>query len=413
MAKRKIPAKTGRGRKASGKGSKSARRVAPAARSAKVAKASKTRKPRDEGPKVRYAVVGLGYFAQVAALPSFAHAKNSRLAALVSDDPEKARKLARKYGVDRIYSYDQYQECLASREVDAVYIALPNDMHKAFAIRAARMGVHVFCEKPMAVTERDCEEMIREANEHDVRLMIGYRLHFDQANLEAMEICNSGKIGEPRFFHGAFTMQVKEGNIRVLSERGGGALYDIGVYCINAARYIFRDEPYEVFAYTSTRDEARFSEVEEMATVLLRFPGERVAALTCSLGAADVATYRVFGTEGDLLMEPAYEYAIPLKHRLTVGGKSRERKFPKRDQIAPEFAYFSECVLKGTEPEPSGAEGLADVRIIRAAYESARTGRPVTLERFERKARPTPELAMAAPPVDQPDLFHAEPPSRD
>jgi glucose-fructose oxidoreductase len=110
-------------------------------------------------------------------------------------------------------------------------------------------------------------------------------------------------------------------------------------------------------------------------------------------------------------MEPAYEYAIPLKYRLTVGGKSREKTFPKRDQIAPEFAYFSDCVLKGTEPEPSGAEGLADVRIIRAAYESARTGRPVSLERFERGTRPTPELAMAAPPVDKPDLFHAEPPS--
>lgn len=399
-------AKTAAARKASKTRSPSSRPATPA----KAAKAGKSGK----SPKVRFAVVGLGYFAQVAVLPAFAHAKNAALTALISDDAVKAKQLAKKYQVGKIYTYAQYQECLASKEVDAVYIALPNDMHKEYAIRAARMGVHVLCEKPMAVTEADCEEMIREAREHDIRLMIAYRLHFEPANLKAIEIANSGVIGEVRSFHSVFCMQVKDGNVRVSDpvEQGGGPLYDIGVYCINAARNIFRDEPYQVFAWSASKPEPRFAKVEEMASAILRFRGDRLATFTCSFGAADLSSYRLSGTEGDLLVEPAYEYAQPLKHRLTVGGKARETEFKKKDQIAPELIYFSECVLKGKEPEPSGVEGLADVRVIRALHESARTGRPVFLgEPIGKKQRPGMDQAMEIPPVPRPELFHAEGPS--
>jgi predicted dehydrogenase len=374
---------------------------------------SKAPKVRDRTPRVRYAVVGLGYFAQVAVLPAFAHAKNSRLTALVSDDPVKLKQLARKYGVEKTYTYAQYQECLASKEVDAVYIALPNDMHKEYAVRAARMGVHVLCEKPMAVTARECEEMIREAKEHEVRLMVAYRLHFESANLLAADLVASGKIGDPRVFQSAFSMQVKHDNIRTRAERAGGPLYDIGVYCINAARYIFRDEPYQAFAFSASRPEERFKEVDEMFTCVLRFPKERLASFTCSFGAADCATYRILGTEGDLAVEPAYEYAFPIKHRLTVKGRTRERTFPKKDQMAGEIVYFSDCVLKGTEPEPSGAEGLADVRIIEALLASARSGHPVPIDRIEKKQRPTARQAIRIPPIRKPELIHAESPTQD
>lgn len=378
-------------------------------------KSPQDRSPGRERTKVRYAVVGLGYFAQGAVLPAFAHARNSRITALISDDPVKMKKLARKYGVGKTYTYEQYQECLASKEVDAVYITLPNHLHKEYAVRAARMGVHVICEKPMAPTEKDCEEMIREAREHDVRLMIAYRLHFEPANLKAVEIANSGKLGETRYFQSSFSMQVKPDNIRVTEApgEGGGPLFDIGVYCINAARYIFRDEPQEAFAFAASKDEPRFQKVHEMFSAVLRFPGERLASFTCSFGAADMASYRVVGTKGDLLMESAYEYAMPIKQRITIGGKSKEATFKKKDQIAPELVYFSDCVLEGKEPEPSGTEGLADVRIVRALQESARTGRPVKLGRFEKPQRPAPEQAMQRPPVDKPQLVHAEGPSRE
>jgi predicted dehydrogenase len=389
---------------------------------------SKTSKPKKKKPsapgkrtkvrdrtKVRYAVVGLGYFAQVAVLPAFAHSKNSKLTALISDDPDKMKKLARKYGVEKTYSYEQYQECLASKEVDAVYIALPNHLHKEYVVRAAKMGVHVLCEKPMAPEVRDCEEMIRQAREHDVRLMIAYRLHFDPGTLKAIEIVNGGKIGEPRHFTSTFSMQVKPGNVRVTEppEQGGGPLFDIGVYCINAARNLFRDEPEEVFAVSVRKDEKRFREVEEMDSAILRFPGDRVATFTCSFGAADCSSYRVLGTKGDLRVEPAYEYAMPLKHILTAGGKPKETEFRKKDQIAGELVYFSDCVLKGVEPEPSGVEGLADVRVVRALLESARTGRPVKLGAFEKRKRPTLKQAKDIPPVDKPQLVQVDGPSRE
>src|SRR5919109_4884539 len=141
-----------------------------------------------QSPKIRYAVVGLGHIAQVAVLPAFAHAGNSELTALVSDDPEKLEKLGRKYRVKNRYSYAEYDECLAGGEVDAVYIALPNHLHREYSERAARAGVHILCEKPMAVTEEDCLSMIRVAEENQVKLMIAYRLHFEEANLKAIDL---------------------------------------------------------------------------------------------------------------------------------------------------------------------------------------------------------------------------------
>jgi glucose-fructose oxidoreductase len=361
--------------------------------------------------RVRYAVVGQGYIAQIAVLPAFAHAgRNSELAALVSGDRVKLRALGRKYGVDRLYTYDEYDECLRSGGVDAVFIALPNHLHREYAVRAARAGVHVLCEKPMALTEGDCTAMIAAARRHRVKLMVAYRLHFEEANLKAAEMTRSGKLGEPRIFDSLFTMQVKAGNIRVQAE-GGGALYDIGIYCINAARALFAAEPTAVFARSANNGEKRFREVDEMTAAVLRFPGERLATFTCSLGAADVSAYHVVGTRGSLRVDPAYGYADALAHHLKIGENEKEHRFRKRDQFAAELLHFSDCVLRDREPEPSGAEGLADVRIIRALLRSARSGRPVRLGPFTRRRRPGLAQQIERPPVRKPRLVRAQSPS--
>jgi predicted dehydrogenase len=365
--------------------------------------------------KARYAVVGLGHIAQVAILPAFAHAsKNSELAALVSDDPEKLEKLGRKYKVKARYSYDQYEDCLNSGEVDAVYIALPNHLHREYGERAARAGVHVLCEKPLAVTEEDCLAMIRAAEENGVKLMVAYRLHFEEANLKAIDLVQSGQLGDPRLFDSVFTMQVKEGDIRLNPrELGGGPLYDIGVYCINAVRNLYGAEPMEVVAFSSNNGDPRFQQCEEMTTAVLRFPGrERLASFIVSFGAADVSNYRVVGTKGDLVMEPAFEYAEALKQRITINGRTQERTFPKRDQFAPELLSFSECILTGGAPEPSGWEGYADVRVVRALYRSTETGQPVTLEPFSKDDRPTLDQELRRPPVRKPELVNTEAPSK-
>lgn len=358
--------------------------------------------------QVRYAVVGLGHIAQVAVLPAFGNARrNSKLAALVSGDPVKLKAMSAKYDVARTCGYDAYEALLASGDIDAVYLAVPNSLHCDYAVRAARAGVHVLCEKPMAVTEEQCERMARAAREHRVRLMVAYRLHFERANLEAAEVARSGRIGEPRQFSATFTMKVTPDNIRVKSELGGGVLYDIGIYCINAARSLFRDEPVEALALTA----GTLGDVEESVGALLRFPNERTAAFVCSFGAADTSHYRLIGTKGDLVVEPAFEYAMALRHRLTVDGESAERRFAKRDQFAPELLYFSDCVLQGRDPEPSAEEGLADVRVIQALYRSARTGSAVQLAPYARRERPSLEQEIRRPPIDKPETVRVRAPS--
>lgn len=361
--------------------------------------------------KIRYAVVGLGWIAQATVLPAFANAReNSELVALVSNDPTKRQELGKQYGV-RTYSYDEYDECLNSGEIDAVYIALPNHLHCDYTVRAANAGIHVLCEKPMAVIEQECETMIRTCSENNVKLMVAYRLHFEEANMQAVEIVQSGQIGDPRIFNSVFTQQVEAGNIRLREDVGGGTLDDMGVYCINAARYLFQDEPIEVFAVNASSGEQRFSEVAEMTSAILRFPQERLATFTSSFGTASVLNYQVVGTKGDLRLDPAYAFQGELKHQLTINGQTQERTFSPRDQFAAELLYFSDCVLQGKEPEPNGIEGLNDVRIIRALYHSIKTGSVVKLENLEKRQRPTIAQIIQRPAIQEPELINAADPS--
>ena len=358
---------------------------------------------------IRYAVVGCGHIAQVAVLPAFGNARrNSKLAAIVSGDPVKRAELQKKYDIARAVDYAEYDALLKSGDVDAVYIALPNNMHAEYTERAARAGVHVLCEKPMAVTETECELMGRVARERQVKLMVAYRLHFERANLEAIEIARSGRIGEPRLFTSTFTMTVVPGNIRVQRALGGGVLYDIGIYCINAARSLFRDEPIEVQAIAA----GAIGDVEESVSALMRFPNERLASFTASFGAGKVSEYRLVGTKGELAVDPAYEYARPLEHRLSMEGNVvSERRFAKRDQFAPELLYFSDCLLTNRDPEPSAEEGLADVRVIRALYQSIASGEAVELAPYQRRERPSLEQEIRRPPIEKPSVIHARAPS--
>ena len=337
--------------------------------------------------RIRYAVVGLGHISQVAVLPAFAHAKeNSELRALVSGDAAKLQELSKTYDAPLTYSYQQYQECLQSGEVDAVYIALPNSMHCEYSVAAARAGVHVLCEKPMAVTQVECGQMIREARQHQVKLMIANRLQFDSAHLEAVKMVASGQLGIARIFNSVFTLLIKEGNVRLDKTLGGGPLYDIGIYCINAARRLFGEEPSEALAIGASMEDPRFAEVDETTSATLRFSNGRIATFTCSFGAAREAVYEVVGTKGVLRCDPAYQRAGVATLYLSRDGQKQELAFTHQDQFAQELSEFSNCVLEGREPLASGEEGLADVRIIEALLRSAESGRPVSLAAQPRAA---------------------------
>lgn len=362
---------------------------------------------------VRFAVVGQGHFAQTAILPAFKNAKNCKLVALFSDDATKLAELKQQYDAAFALPYEQYDDFLHSGEVDAVYIALPNDMHCEYTVRAAAANVHVLCEKPMAVTSRECEQMIAACDDAHVKLMVAYRLHFEAANLSTIELLASGKLGEPRYFVSAFSQQVA-GGIRISAERGGGPVFDIGVYCINAARYLFRAEPIEVMAIPATKqNDERFRDVEEQMSVIMTFPDQRLATFTCGFGAVKEAFYDVVCTNGRVRMDPAYQHASDL-HRDVVGadGKSRSETFKKRDQVAPELVYFADCVLDGRPPEPSGQEGLADIRVIEAVYQSARTHAVARVRAIDPKQRPSAEQEQAHPSHDKPATVHAEAPTR-
>jgi glucose-fructose oxidoreductase len=355
--------------------------------------------------RIRYAVVGLGHIAQVAVLPAFAHAnRNSELTALVSDDATKRHELGRKYRVEQTFTYDEYDECL--QQVDAVYIALPNSMHAEYTIRAAKAGVHVLCEKPMAVTTSECQKMVRACHDHDVKLMIAYRLHFEEINLDVMDLIRKGRIGRPKYFNSSFSMTVRAGNIRTKADMGGGTLYDIGIYCINAARYLFGGEPIEVQAMSVNSGIAKLAEIDESTGAVMRFENDRVAAFVTSFNAADVASYIVVGEKGQVRVDAAYEYAEGLEYELNIDGKKTRKSIGKRDHFAPELLYFSDCVLRNRAPEPSGEEGMQDMRIIEALYESARSGRAIRIPQFSDR-RPVMAQKMRKPGVRKPRLVHA------
>lgn len=237
---------------------------------------------------IRYAVVGLGHIAQAAVLPAFGHARvNYVLSALVSGDRVKLSKLSSRYRVEHTYTYDRYRECLRSGLVDAVYLALPNHLHKEYVTAALREGIHVLCEKPLGLTATECKTMIRASTRSHAKLMVAYRLHFDDAHLNLMSLVQSGRLGDVRIIQSLFTQQVRQGDTRLDPKVGGGPLPDIGIYCINAARYLFQAEPSEAFAMQLRNKDVRFRRVEEMDGVCLRFPGERLASFVCSFGASN------------------------------------------------------------------------------------------------------------------------------
>jgi len=368
--------------------------------------------------KIRYAVVGLGYISQIAMLPAFKGARrNSELAALVSGEAEKMKILAARYGVSACHDYADYDALLGSGTIDAVYIGLPNTMHRDFAERALRRGIHVLCDKPLATTVSDCRRMVAAAKAGGAHLMTAYRLHFEPANLAAAALARAGKIGKARYLTAQFAMQINPGNIRTKAKLGGGPVFDIGIYCINAARHVFADEPIEVMAQAASVKDKRFAEIDEMVAVDLRFPGERLASFVCSFGAADVAALQIWGTKGSIKLDAAFDMAGP-KH-MTVettgarGMRRERRKFPFVDQFAPVLLEMSNAIQTGRAPYPDGLEGMADIRVIEAIEKSLATGRRVklaALPKAPRQALPKTR-ARRIRPHPEPELVGAEAPS--
>ena len=214
--------------------------------------------------------------------------------------------MAKKYDIEHVTDYDGFDALLKSGNIDAIYLATPNSDHTRFAVKALEAGVHVLCEKPMAPTEAECQQMIDASENSGAKLMIAYRLHFEEATIEALETVRAGTIGTPRIFSSVFTQQVSAENSRTDPANWAGPLPDMGPYPINAVRQLFQAEPTEVFAFRASLPEPRFSQIEEMMTVVMKFPGERLGTFTLSYGANPMGQYRIVGTKGDLEVTPGF-----------------------------------------------------------------------------------------------------------
>ena len=275
-------------------------------------------------------------------------------------------------------------------------------MHADFAIRAARAGKHIMVEKPLASTENEALAMIEAARKDGVFLMTAYRLHNEPGTVAVLEHIRANAIGRPLFFQSVLSFQAALGNHRLKAKAWGGPLQDVGVYCVNAARHIFAEEPIEAMAMAHRPgDDPRFPEVDASIAATLRFPSGGLAQFVASFGAAEVDSYRVVGTHGDLELDPGFRFETATKLRLRRQGKIEEVQFPQIDHFGAQVAYFSDCIAAGTPPEADGEEGLADMRALIAIERAASTGKPRPIASPVRARHPTPDMVRHCAPTDR------------
>ncbi len=339
--------------------------------------------PDPPGKKLGWAIVGLGSLSINQILPAFAQCEKSKVVALVSGHPDKANKLAVRYGVNpkNIYNYQNYDSIKENPEVDIIYIVLPNGMHAEYTVRGLQAGKHVLTEKPMANTPAECQQMVDAGRKANKKLMVAYRCRYEPYNQEAIRVAHSHELGTVKVILADAGFAMKDPNVWRLKKSlaGGGSLMDIGIYALQAARYLTGEEPNEVNAMMySTPNDPRFKEVEEAINFQLHFPSGILANCTSSYGYAWQSHYRVVTSEGWLEMDPATAYS-GLRMRVHRGNVTEEKDLPVVDHFAAEMEHMSDCVMQNKEPLTPGEEGLRDLTIMHALYEAANTGKTVKL----------------------------------
>lgn len=371
--------------------------------------------PTPTSRKIRYGFVALGDITQEAMLPGVAHTGNSVVSALVSSDTDKAAKVAERYGIGSVYSYDQFDELLASGSIDALYIATPNWRHAEFVIPALKAGIHVLVEKPLEISHAASREILATAAASTAKLMVAYRLHFEPATLSLIDRIRGGELGQVHTFSATFAQMVDPKNHRATNGAKAGPVFDMAPYPINAARYVFDADPIEVVSAVGLRhpDSGLGDDFDHTVAVTLRFPGNRVALFTVSYYGNAIDAFYVSGTKGSVHMHPCFTYGKPLEQAITVGDKERKVSAPVTDQFGGELKYFSECLLGDEDPEPDGQEGLIDVLIVEGIMEALASGKPQKLDLPARERRiDTHRQKMNLPKVEAPEPVDAAKPAK-
>ena len=334
--------------------------------------------------RLGFAFVGIGSLTMRQLLPGVMKCKIAKPVALVSGSPDKAKAEAAKYGIDpkNIYNYENYDTIKNNEQVDVIYIVLPNSMHAEYTIRGAKAGKHILCEKPMANSSEDCRKMIAACREAGKKLQIGYRLRYETHNPKAIELVKSGDFGQIKAISAEAGFNIGDPNQWRLKKElaGGGSMMDIGIYALNATRYLSGEEPAEVTAMSySTANDPRFKEVEETIVWDQKFPSGIIATCVSTYGYG-TNRYRVNGLRGFVEAEPFLSYSgLSL---FTSRGRGQREQVPLEqvDHFAAEMDAMARCVLEDKTPLTPGEEGLKDLLAIEAIYEAARTGRSVKVK---------------------------------
>lgn len=329
-----------------------------------------------EDRKIGYCMVGLGRISMQHFMPAVKMSKNSRVTALVSGHRDKAERMAREYGIPArsIYSYENYDEIAKNPDIDAVYIALPNSMHAEYTIRAAKAGKHVLCEKPMATSVEESRAMIQACESAGKKLMIAYRCQYEPVHLRAVQLIREGKLGAIQSIESAFGFPIAPHEWRLDKKlAGGGPLMDVGIYSLNASRYLTGEEPTGVTGFSSVVDkDGRFAQVEETLSWSAKFPSGALASCTCTYGSMMLGYFRVRGSRGTITMEPAFNYDRPHLVAEFDAGEKLDLASDERDpiQFVREADHMTDCILHNKEPKTPGQEGLRDMELMAQIYKS-------------------------------------------
>ncbi len=336
----------------------------------------------EAGKTLGFAFVGLGDFARNHLLPGIMRCKFCKPVALVSGHPQKAAAVAKLYGVDsrNIYNYENYDSIKDNPSIDVVYVVLPNGMHAEYTIRGFAAGKHVMCEKPMANTAEECRQMIAAGKAAGKKLQIGYRMHWDSPTAACIDALRRGEIGPVQIIETETGFTIGDPTQWRLNRKlaGGGCLMDIGIYSLSAARYLSGEEPTEVFAHTyQDMSDPHFKEVEQNCDFQMKFPSGALASCLSSYN-TNMNRFVVHGRRGQCLLEPGQSYN-GVKFQINHGRGFEMVDVVEADQFVGEMDGFARAINGDGPFLATGEEGLRDMRIIEAIYESARTGKSVKI----------------------------------
>ena len=339
---------------------------------------NETNNTENQAKKLGIALVGLGNYSSGQLAPALQETKFCELRGIVTGTPEKEKKWADQYKIpkENIYNYKTFDKIIDNKDIDIVYVVLPNSMHSEYVIRAAEAGKHVICEKPMAIEVKECEEMIAACKKAGKKLSVGYRLHFEPYNREMMRLGQQKIHGDIKELESGFGFKIGDPTQWRLKKElsGGGPLMDVGIYAIQAAIYTLGELPISVMAESKTVDTQKFKGVEEVITWEFEFPSGIVVKSKSSY--ADNYNFVKAKTEkASFGLEPAYSYG-GLKGY--VNDKTMD--FPDINQQAAQMDAFAQCIMEDKESTVPGEMGMRDVELLQAIYQSAETGKKISLD---------------------------------